>query len=95
MNLIGSWVDHLYNISFFTYFLVWNLTLQANDNGNYFPLWGECLGFEAFHVLHTKKHVLSDRRGDDTADALNFTPEAKGEGIKDHSISALNLPITG
>ena len=33
--------------------IIWNLAKKANDAGDYYPLWGTCLGFEEFSVLET------------------------------------------
>ncbi len=30
---------------------IWKLAKEANDNGNFFPLWGTCLGFEFMVML--------------------------------------------
>eukprot|EP00590_Aulacoseira_subarctica_P005037 CAMPEP_0172433398 /NCGR_PEP_ID=MMETSP1064-20121228/67993_1 /TAXON_ID=202472 /ORGANISM="Aulacoseira subarctica , Strain CCAP 1002/5" /LENGTH=284 /DNA_ID=CAMNT_0013181301 /DNA_START=77 /DNA_END=931 /DNA_ORIENTATION=- len=30
---------------------IWNLAKEANDNGDFFPLWGTCLGFELMVML--------------------------------------------
>ncbi|UCE63388.1 MAG: gamma-glutamyl-gamma-aminobutyrate hydrolase family protein [Nitrospirota bacterium] len=31
--------------------ILWNLAKEANDRGDYFPIWGTCLGFEELAVL--------------------------------------------
>ena len=33
---------------------LWNLAKEANDNGDYYPIWGTCLGFEELAVLETE-----------------------------------------
>jgi len=33
--------------------LLWDLAKEANDNGDYYPIWGTCLGFEELSVLET------------------------------------------
>ena len=33
--------------------ILWNLAKQANDRGDYYPIWGTCLGFEELSVLET------------------------------------------
>ncbi|CAM6089037.1 unnamed protein product [Calypogeia fissa] len=35
---------------------LFNWALEANDNGDYFPIYGVCLGFELLSVLVTKDH---------------------------------------
>jgi len=32
---------------------LWNLAKAANDRGDYYPIWGTCLGFEELSVLET------------------------------------------
>ncbi len=32
---------------------LWNLAKRANDNGDYYPVWGTCLGFEELSILET------------------------------------------
>ena len=38
--------------------LLWDLAIEANDKGVYFPIWGTCLGFEMMHLLYTDRNVL-------------------------------------
>jgi gamma-glutamyl hydrolase len=33
--------------------MLWNLAKESNDRGNYYPIWGTCLGFEELPVLET------------------------------------------
>ena len=33
--------------------ILWSLAKEANDSGNYYPIWGTCLGFEEMAVLET------------------------------------------
>jgi len=33
--------------------ILWNLAKNANDGGDYYPIWGTCLGFEELSVLET------------------------------------------
>jgi gamma-glutamyl hydrolase len=30
---------------------LWDLAIQSNDRGDYFPLWGTCQGFQMFHIF--------------------------------------------
>ncbi|XP_057315894.1 gamma-glutamyl hydrolase B-like isoform X2 [Hydractinia symbiolongicarpus] len=51
--------------------------IQANKGGDYFPIWGTCLGFETLHVLTTNSGaVLSPFAADDISIPLNFTENA-------------------
>ena len=41
------------------------LAKEANDNGDYFPIWGTCLGFEAMgmSLLHNYE-ILAEKMRD-------------------------------
>ena len=57
--------------------IFYDLAIQANKNGDYFPIWGTCLGFQALHVLTANSSgVLSKFDSDDIPLPLNFTEEA-------------------
>jgi len=50
---------------------------QANDRGDYFPIWATCLGFEMLaSLLVDGKTVLTDCAAHDIALPLNFTADA-------------------
>ena len=34
--------------------------MQANEDGDYFPVWGTCLGFEQMAVWRAQTDVLSE-----------------------------------
>ncbi|KAK7881258.1 hypothetical protein WMY93_029667 [Mugilogobius chulae] len=59
--------------------LIFDLAKEANDEGDYFPLWGTCLGFQllACVVGHEEGIRLSHTHTLDVALPLNFTEEAK------------------
>ena len=61
--------------------ILWDLAIEANDNGDYFPIWGTCLGFEMLQILRTGKDVLSRRVADDVASKLRFTDQAKSSRL--------------
>lgn len=46
---------------------------QANDRGDYFPVWATCLGFEELTYLTLGKLVLIKNNMRDVALPLNFT----------------------
>ncbi|XP_065057481.1 gamma-glutamyl hydrolase-like [Rhopilema esculentum] len=46
---------------------LYELAMAANDGGDYFPIWGICLGFEALLVLCEGISILTE------ADALNLS----------------------
>lgn len=55
--------------------VLYSLALKANDNADYFPIWGTCLGFQLLTALATGKNVLSDFDAEDLALPLNFTKD--------------------
>ncbi|EDO44920.1 predicted protein [Nematostella vectensis] len=58
---------------------IFDLAMEANDNGDVFPLWGTCLGFQLLHVRAAKgKDVLTKCSGENVSLPLNFT-----DGYKD------------
>jgi gamma-glutamyl hydrolase len=53
-----------------------DLTIEANDNGNYFPLHGVCLGMEALSVAVSRNHsILSDYDSENLPSPLFLTGE--------------------
>lgn len=67
---------------------LWNLAKQANDQGDYYPIWGTCLGFEELAVLETGNgDVISlDVMATNLALPLRFTPGARNSRLF-HSFS--------
>ncbi|GJL61299.1 MAG: hypothetical protein NPIRA03_41560 [Nitrospirales bacterium] len=59
--------------------ILWNLAKEANDRGDYYPIWGTCLGFEELSVLETGNgHVISlDVVATNLALSLRFTRDAR------------------
>ena len=48
--------------------------IQANDNGDYFPLWGTCLGFQLLCVLQAETDtILTSFDAANYSIPLNFT----------------------
>lgn len=58
--------------------IFYELAIEANKQGDYFPVWGTCLGFEQLTYLTSGKNTLSRTNTTGVALALNFTEEAKG-----------------
>lgn len=58
---------------------LWGLAIKANQAGDYFPVWGTCLGFETISVLAANDpSVLSNGfDSEDLALALDMTTAAK------------------
>jgi gamma-glutamyl hydrolase len=54
--------------------LVWNLAIEANDNGDYFPIWGTCMGFQELCLVQTQNlSLLSEYNTENYTIPLNFT----------------------
>uniref|UniRef100_A0A4W4DVG0 folate gamma-glutamyl hydrolase n=2 Tax=Electrophorus electricus TaxID=8005 RepID=A0A4W4DVG0_ELEEL len=51
--------------------------IEANSNGDYFPVWGTCLGFQLLSKLTSGKLLLSHTNTSGVALPLNFTKELK------------------
>lgn len=54
--------------------VLWFHRLQANDVGDFFPIWGTCQGFQQLTVLTAKKNVLTLTDTSAVALPLTFTP---------------------
>ncbi|XP_006019197.2 gamma-glutamyl hydrolase isoform X1 [Alligator sinensis] len=57
--------------------IFYNKALEANDKGDYFPVWGTCLGFEELTYLTSGKILLVRTNTTGVAFPLNFTSDAK------------------
>jgi gamma-glutamyl hydrolase len=59
--------------------ILWDLAKNANDAGDYYPIWGTCLGFEELSVLETGDgDVISlNVKATNLALPLHFTRSAK------------------
>ncbi|XP_069587504.1 gamma-glutamyl hydrolase [Ranitomeya imitator] len=53
--------------------IFYDLALAANDKGDYFPIWGTCLGFEQLTVLTSGELLLTLTQTEDISLPLNFT----------------------
>ncbi|OWF36133.1 gamma-glutamyl hydrolase-like [Mizuhopecten yessoensis] len=40
---------------------LYNMALKANDNGDYFPIWGTCQGLQLLSALTAGQNLLADR----------------------------------
>ncbi|RWS27148.1 gamma-glutamyl hydrolase A-like isoform X1 [Leptotrombidium deliense] len=55
---------------------LWKLSIQANTNDDYFPVWGTCLGFEMILFAQANQtDYLTKCESNDVALPLNFTRE--------------------
>nr|XP_005288158.1 gamma-glutamyl hydrolase-like isoform X2 [Chrysemys picta bellii] len=57
--------------------IFYNKALKANDKGDYFPVWGTCLGYEELTYLTSGEILLTWTNTEDFAFPLNFTTAAK------------------
>nr|XP_006113705.1 gamma-glutamyl hydrolase [Pelodiscus sinensis] len=57
--------------------MFYNKALQANDKGDYFPVWGTCLGYEELTYLTSEEVLLTWTDTEDFAFPLNFTTAVK------------------
>ncbi|XP_078136573.1 gamma-glutamyl hydrolase isoform X2 [Sander vitreus] len=57
--------------------IFYELAIEANKRGDYFPVWGTCLGFEQLAVLTSGKTVLSSTNTSGVPLPLDFTNETK------------------
>lgn len=57
--------------------IFYNLAIHAKDeNGDFFPMWGTCQGFELMSVLVAKQNLLTAADAEDLPLPLNFTMDA-------------------
>ncbi|XP_064026869.1 gamma-glutamyl hydrolase isoform X3 [Pogoniulus pusillus] len=57
--------------------IFYHKALEANDKGDYFPVWGTCLGHELLTYLTSGEVLLINTKTEGSALPLNFTPAAK------------------
>ncbi|MGH0164874.1 UNVERIFIED_CONTAM: hypothetical protein FKN15_071342 [Acipenser sinensis] len=57
--------------------IFYDLAIKANDESDYFPIWGTCLGFEQLTVLTSGKNILTVTKTEGVALPLIFTQAAK------------------
>ncbi|XP_069478221.1 gamma-glutamyl hydrolase [Ambystoma mexicanum] len=79
--------------------IFYNLALKANDRGDYFPIWGTCLGFEQLTYITSGENVLTITKTEDVALPLNFTTAPEKSRIfrdcpKDVLKALASKPIT-
>ncbi|XP_061455873.1 alpha-tocopherol transfer protein isoform X3 [Rhineura floridana] len=58
--------------------IFYSKALKANDRGDYFPVWGTCLGHQLLSVLTSGEDLLTWTNTDGFALPLNFTQDTKG-----------------
>uniref|UniRef100_A0AAQ6A4M4 folate gamma-glutamyl hydrolase n=1 Tax=Amphiprion ocellaris TaxID=80972 RepID=A0AAQ6A4M4_AMPOC len=80
--------------------IFYRLALMANDAGDFFPIWGTCMGLQLLTVLVAGESLLTDTLAENVALPLNLTTEAHSsrmfEGFPDKLMTALTQePLTG
>ncbi|KAM9626468.1 gamma-glutamyl hydrolase [Trichechus inunguis] len=53
--------------------IFYNSALKSFDVGDYFPVWGTCLGFEALTLLVSEENLLTSTKTENLSLPLNFT----------------------
>lgn len=56
--------------------IFYELSKQSFDDGDYFPVWGTCLGFEELSYLVSGKNLLTKTKTGNITLPLNFTKDA-------------------
>ncbi|XP_029294707.1 gamma-glutamyl hydrolase [Cottoperca gobio] len=80
--------------------IFYRLALRANDKGDFFPIWGTCLGMQLLTVLVAGEDLLAKTTAENVALPLNLTTEAASsrmfEGFPNKLMRALTRePLTG
>uniref|UniRef100_H3BHD7 folate gamma-glutamyl hydrolase n=2 Tax=Latimeria chalumnae TaxID=7897 RepID=H3BHD7_LATCH len=57
--------------------IFYSLAIKAYDSGDYFPIWGTCLGLQLLTVLTAGKNLLTNTSTENIALALNLTSSAQ------------------
>nr|XP_060631370.1 gamma-glutamyl hydrolase [Anolis sagrei ordinatus] len=79
--------------------IFYHKALEANDRGDYFPVWGTCLGHELLSYLTSGEDLLTWTNTDGFALPLNFTQGAHDsrmfQGFPDDLLQAIaSEPVT-
>ncbi|XP_034726430.1 zgc:171566 [Etheostoma cragini] len=61
--------------------IFYDLSLKANDAGDYFPIWGTCQGFQQLSVLTANKNLLTLTDTKAVALPLTLTPAAQSSRL--------------
>lgn len=80
--------------------IFYNLALTANDAGDFFPIWGTCMGMQLLTVLVAGENLLTDTLAENLSLPLNLTQEASSsrmfQGFPSELMKALTQePLTG
>ncbi|XP_056146141.1 gamma-glutamyl hydrolase-like isoform X2 [Lampris incognitus] len=80
--------------------IFYGLALTANDAGDYFPIWGTCMGMQLLTVMVSGKNLLTKTTAENVALPLNLTEEARSSrmfgGFPNELMKALSMEaLTG
>ncbi|CAL8296187.1 gamma-glutamyl hydrolase [Gadus morhua] len=80
--------------------IFYHLAVKANDGGDYFPIWGTCLGMQLLTVLVAGENLLSPTPAENIPLPLNLTPDVHScrmfKGFPSEVMTALSRePLTG
>nr|XP_057926785.1 gamma-glutamyl hydrolase isoform X2 [Doryrhamphus excisus] len=79
--------------------IFYQLAMKANDAGDFFPIWGTCLGMQLLTVLVAGQNLLTTATAENVALPLNLTAAYSSrmfEGFPDELMKALQRePLTG
>ena len=57
--------------------IIFEIAKEINENGDYFPVWGTCLGMELMMVLESQNSILTRYSAHDQASPLEFDHKLK------------------
>ncbi|KAH9518521.1 hypothetical protein Btru_017043 [Bulinus truncatus] len=57
--------------------IIYDLTLKVNDGGDYYPLWGTCMGFQILCYFTQGENLLKRTDSNNASWPLNFTSDAQ------------------
>ncbi|XP_056233452.1 gamma-glutamyl hydrolase [Seriola aureovittata] len=80
--------------------IFYRLALTANNAGDFFPIWGTCMGMQLLTVLVAGENLLANTTAENIAMPLNLTREAHSsrmfQGFPDELMKTLTQePLTG
>ncbi|XP_020486164.1 gamma-glutamyl hydrolase [Labrus bergylta] len=80
--------------------IFYTLALKANDRGDFFPIWGTCMGMQLLTVLVAGENLLTKTTAENISLPLNLTTEADSSrmfaGLSEELMKALaQEPLTG
>jgi len=72
--------------------IIFDIAVKMNDKGDFFPLWGTCLGFELLNFLAAKKNWMKACAAEDLPANINFQKGFENSRIfKDLDSSLKNI----